>query len=75
MYVADILVLLEASGTGCHIGGKYIGALIYADDLILISVSLRNMQRMMGTYRYSEDRYSERSQGYRGSLSGVWLSH
>ena len=35
----DIICKLEVSVYGCHIAGKYIRILMYADDLLLISAS------------------------------------
>ena len=48
VYVDDILKLLQTNGLGCYICGRYyVVALMYADDLILISVSLYDIQRMI----------------------------
>jgi len=47
LYVDDILQKLEKSILGCHV--KYIcyNALMYADDLILISSSMRDLQLLV----------------------------
>jgi len=37
VHVNDIICKLEVSGYGCRIAGKYVGILMYADDLLLIS--------------------------------------
>ena len=47
IYVDDILVQLECSALNCHVAGRYIGALMYADDLVLISITVRDMIRQM----------------------------
>jgi len=39
VYVNDIICKLEVSGYGCRIRVKYVGILIYADDLLLICAS------------------------------------
>jgi len=46
VYVDDILKLLQTNGLGCYMCGRYVSALLYADDLILIFVSLYDMQLM-----------------------------
>ena len=37
---------LEISSLGCLLHGEYIGCLVYADDIILLSVSVVNLQNM-----------------------------
>ena len=32
---------------GCCVGGKYVGRIMYADDVITLSVSLNMLQRML----------------------------
>jgi len=39
VYVDDIIVNLRSSGFGCCFAGEYIGVLMYADDLLLMSVT------------------------------------
>ena len=36
IYIDELLLLLEKSGIGCHIGTMFVGAIGYADDLTLI---------------------------------------
>ena len=38
---------LRLSDLGCHIGDTYIGCIAYADDIILLSASLGNLQKML----------------------------
>jgi len=38
--------LLRSSDLGCHIGSTYIGCLAYADDFILLSGSVTQLQDM-----------------------------
>ena len=37
VYVDSVLGRLEQSGVGCHIGGYFVGALAYADDVTLVA--------------------------------------
>jgi len=39
--------LLRSSDLGCHLGDNYIGCIAYADDIILLSASLVNLQKML----------------------------
>ena len=43
----SVLQLLRKFGLGCHVGNVFVGALIYADDLTLLSPSLIYMQIML----------------------------
>jgi len=48
IYVNDILTQLKASKTGCcFVANKYVGALMYADDLLLVSVTLTDICAMI----------------------------
>ena len=47
IYVDDIIVELKSSHEGCSIGGLYLGCVMYADDLLLLSASLTTLQRMI----------------------------
>jgi hypothetical protein len=33
----DLLLLLSTAGTGCYTGSNFVGALAYADDIVLIA--------------------------------------
>ena len=47
VYVDDILSNLKKSGLGCHVNEVYVGCLMYADDLLLLSCSLSMLQKML----------------------------
>jgi len=47
VYIDELLTLLRKSNLGCHVGSNYIGALGYADDITLISPSLRALNEML----------------------------
>jgi len=47
IYVDCIVQSLESSKLGCWIGELYIGCIMYADDLVLISSSVCELQRML----------------------------
>ena len=37
LYMDDLLQQLRNLGVGCHIAGVFFGALMYADDLVLLA--------------------------------------
>jgi len=37
VYTEDLLLLLSKAGVGCYIGSNFIGALVYADEIVLIA--------------------------------------
>ena len=47
VYIDKLLVILRTSGFGCHIHGVFLGALIFADDIMLLSASLSGLQTMV----------------------------
>ena len=49
MYVDRIIVNLRKLGLGCRMHNCFVGCLVYADDLLLISASLLDLQTMLDT--------------------------
>jgi len=47
VFVDDILNILEKSKLGCYIKNVCINSLMYADDLVLLSISLHHMQKLV----------------------------
>jgi len=43
IYVDD---LMEHSGNGCYVGGNFLGCIMYADDLLLVSASVSGLQNV-----------------------------
>ena len=46
-YADPLLKRLRGLGLGAHIGGQFMGAVIYADDVLLIAPTRAAMQRML----------------------------
>ena len=46
VFVDDLLIKLRESSLGCHIKGICLNAVMYADDLPLMSISVCHLQRM-----------------------------
>ena len=44
IYVDDLLIELKNNETGCHMGHYFVGALGYADDLILLSPKVYGLE-------------------------------
>ena len=47
LYIDGLFIELKQSGYGCHINNTYMGALSYADDIILSCPSIRGLNRMI----------------------------
>ena len=47
LYVNTMISRLRDHGYGCHIGNLYIGCIMYADDLLLLSGSVITLQKML----------------------------
>ena len=43
----ELLLSLQNSGLGCHIGSKFVGAFAYADDIILLAPSITALNGML----------------------------
>jgi len=47
VYVNSLIGALISSGLDCHVAGVHVGCVMYADDLLLMSGSLHNLQLMI----------------------------
>jgi len=47
IYIDDLITLLESNGLGCHVAREYIGVIMYADDILLLSASVSGLQNML----------------------------
>jgi len=47
VFVDDLVSKLEKCGLGCYFKGLCVNSLMYADDLILLSISVTHMQQMI----------------------------
>ncbi len=42
------MIILENSGLGCYVAGLFAGAIAYADDLVILSASVYQLQLILG---------------------------
>ena len=47
IYMDELIMQLRAEGYGCWQGSQYFGALVYADDIMLLAPSLTSLQKML----------------------------
>jgi len=47
VYIEDMLLSLKTSGVGCYMGKYFVGALAYADDIVLLAPSANAMRRIL----------------------------
>ena len=66
VYIDDLLIKLKNNAVGCHIGNHYVGALGYADDLILLCPSVSGMRKMI---KVCEDYANDHSILFNGKKS------
>ena len=66
IYVDDLLEKLKNNGVGCHIGHKFVGALGYADDIILLCPTADGLMKMI---KICEDYANEHSILFNGKKS------
>ena len=58
IYLDDLLKELRHLGVGCHVGGVWVGAAGYADDLILLAPSRTAMVRMLSVCEQYAERHN-----------------
>jgi hypothetical protein len=49
IYIDDLLKRLRQLGVGCHIGEKFLGAVGFSDDIVLLAPSRGAMELMLAT--------------------------
>jgi Reverse transcriptase (RNA-dependent DNA polymerase) len=47
IYIDNLLVALSKAGVGCFIGNNFVGALAYADDIVLLAPSATALRKML----------------------------
>ena len=53
LYIDDLICRLESNNLGCSINGIYLGCIVYADDILLMSTSVLTLQSMLDIcYQY-----------------------
>ena len=52
VYIDDLLVRLSKSGVGCYLGNNFVGALAYADDVVLVCPTPSAMRRLLSLCEY-----------------------
>jgi len=56
LYIDDLLVSLCNAGVGCYFGNFFVGALAYADDVVLIAPSAFALRKMLAIcYSFATD--------------------
>ena len=49
VYIDDLIKILRRKKTGCWISKNYVGIIVYADDIVLLSASIDGLQEMIDT--------------------------
>ena len=47
VYIDELLLKLRGSGVGCFVGDWFVGAVAYADDIVLLAPTATAMRRML----------------------------
>jgi len=58
IYIDVFLLSLHDSGVGCFIGEYFVGALAYADDIVLLAPSAHAMRRLLAICEEYGSEYS-----------------
>ena len=49
VYIDDLLKKLRRNGDGCWVNNNFVGVIVYADDIVLLSPCIDGLQRMIDT--------------------------
>ena len=52
IYLAKLLLKLEAQGLGCYRNGMFVGAFIYADDITILAPTSTSLNKILTTCTY-----------------------
>jgi len=56
-YIDDLLLLLKKAGFGCYIGTHFVGALVHADNIVLVVPSATALRKMLAICEDYADEY------------------
>jgi len=55
LYIDDLIAHLKSCGYGIHVGSLFIGCVLYADDIVLLSASCQGLQQLINVcVKYGE---------------------
>lgn len=57
VYIDDTLQPLTASGVWCYMGSIFVGALVYADDIVLVAPLATAVRKLLGICDEYVDEY------------------
>jgi len=49
VFINVLIVKLRESGDGCIVNNQYVGCIVYADDIIILSCTIHGLQHMLNT--------------------------
>ena len=56
LYINDLIISLRSQGYGCYLGDMFAGCLLFADDILLLSASVWQLQFMLNIcYEYCNE--------------------
>jgi len=55
LYIDGLLVKLSNAGVGCYFGPIFVGALTYADDLLLLAPTPSAMRKLLVCDNYAQE--------------------
>ena len=47
VYIDDLLLVLSKAGIGCYIGSNFVGAVAYADDIVLVAPTATALRKLL----------------------------
>jgi hypothetical protein len=57
VYIDDLLVALSKAGVGCFIGSTFVGALAFADDIVIMAPTATAMRKLLAICEYFAHEY------------------
>ena len=57
VYVDDLLIALSRAGVGCFIGSTFVGALAYADDIVIMAPTATAMRKLLAICEHYAHEY------------------
>ena len=75
LYVNDLILALSRSGHGCYFNNMFVGSVMYADDLLLLSASLCDLQSMIDICCVELDKLDMKLNVKKSQLVRIGRSH
>ena len=73
VYIRELIIRLRESGFSCFMASVYIGCILFANDILLLSASIVNCQSTLTEYSDFDTEFDIKLNQFKSFVLQVWL--